>query len=307
MNVVLVGEESAGLQVLRALRGSRHRLVAVLAAAPPADFTGFSVWNVARNLGCETWPASLVKTADLAGRLRQYDVDILLNVHSLYRIHREVLAAPKLGAFNLHQGLLPRYAGLNTVSWAIFRGETTHGVTIHKMDADLDTGPVVYQSSFAIELDDTALSLSFKCVREGVALMLRLLEAAERGIDNIPLTPQNPTLREFFGSEVPEHGRLCWSWPAAKVVNFVRACDYSPFTSPWGHPRSCLGAQEFALVKASWTGLPSNAEAGTVGDSTNSGVYVACQDEWILATKLRVDNKYLPAGEFLKPGDHLAG
>lgn len=307
MNVALVGEESAGLQVLRALAASKHRLVAVLAAPPDPGFTGFSVWNVARKLGYETWPAELVRTPGLADRLRSERVDILLNVHSLYLINKEVLAAPTMGAYNLHQGPLPRYAGLNTVSWAIFRGEATHGVTVHKMEADLDTGPVVYQSCFPIEPDDTALSVSFKCVREGVSLMVRLLEAAEGGSANIPLSPQDPSRREFFGKEVPEQGRLSWSWPAEKVVNFVRACDYLPFSSPWGHPRTRLGAQEFALVKASRTGLPCDAEAGTVGDSTSSGVKVACQDEWISATKLRVGDRYVPAGEILRFGDRLAG
>jgi methionyl-tRNA formyltransferase len=307
MNVVLVGEESAGLQVLRALAESKHHLVAVLATQPGPEFSGFSLWNVARKMGFQTWPAEQVKTPELAERLRGGNVDILLNVHSLYRVNREVLAAPKLGAFNLHQGLLPRYAGINTVSWAIFRGENLHGVTVHKMDADLDTGPVVYQSCFPIEPDDTALSVSFKCVREGVTLMLRLLEAAEAGADNIPLIPQDPAKREFFGKEVPEQGRLSWSWPAQKVVNFVRACDYLPFSSPWGHPRSRKGAQEFALVKANRTGVVCDREAGEVGVAVDSGVYVACQDEWVLASKLRVDNKYVPAGAFLKSGDRLAG
>jgi methionyl-tRNA formyltransferase len=306
MNVILAAEESAGLQMLRALAGSGYRVVAVLAAPPKPGFAGASAWNVARNLGFETWPAELVKDPALAARLRSEQVDILLNVHSLYLINREVLAAPRLGAYNLHPGPLPRYAGLNAVSWALYRGEPTHGVTVHKIDPEIDTGPIVYQSIFPIADDETALSLSFKCVRKGVALMLQLLEVAAADPAKIPSRPQDSSAREYFGREVPEQGRLSWSWPATKVINFVRACDYFPFSSPWGHPRTRINAQEFAVVKASRTGLPTDAPPGTVGGSVASGVHVACADEWVLVGKLLHAGKYLAAGEILNNGDRLA-
>ncbi len=303
MNVVLAAEESAGLQMLRSLATSQHRLVSVF-AAPPKDGSTASVWNVANNLGLETRPAKQLKDAALGEWLRSERVDIFLNIHSLYLVHPQVLAAPRLGAFNLHPGPLPRYAGLNAVSWALCRGEPEHAVTVHRMDPEIDAGPIVYQSRFAIDPGDTALSLSFKCVREGVALMQRLLEAAQNG-DDLPLLPQDLAMREYFGREVPEQGQLSWSWPAYKVVNFVRACDYFPFISPWGHPRTRRGAQEFALVKATRTGRECGVSPGTVGDSTDSGVQVACQDEWVLASKLQVSGSYLPAAGFLRPGDQL--
>jgi methionyl-tRNA formyltransferase len=305
MNVVLAAEESAGLQMLRTLVNSNHRLVMVLAERPKSGSPGGSVWNAARELGCETWPAQLVQDPDLGKRLRSAQVDILLNIHSLYILNDEVLQAPTLGAFNLHPGPLPRYAGLNAVSWAIFRGEQTYGVTVHKMESGIDTGAIVYQSCFPIEADDTALSLSLRCVREGVKLMLRLLEAAEADPRSIPLTRQDMAMREYFGREAPEQGRVCWSWPANKVVNFVRACDYFPFSSPWGYPRSLLGTKEFALVKARRTGLACEVLPGTVGMTTDSGVYVACKDEWILASKLLFEGKYVPAREVLTIGNRL--
>jgi methionyl-tRNA formyltransferase len=306
MNVVLAAEESAGLQMLRSLAHSHHRLVAVLAEPPKAGAAGGSVWNAAKELGCETWPARSVHDPELAERLRSEHVDILLNVHSLYILNNEVLKAPKLGAFNLHPGPLPRYAGLNAVSWAIFRGEQAYGVTVHKIEAGIDTGAIVYQSCFPIESDETALSLSLKCVREGVKLMLQLLDAADEHPDSIPLTPQDIARREYFGREVPEQGRISWFWPAQKIVNFVRACDYFPFSSPWGHPRSCLGVKEFALVKAQATGLACEDSPGTVGKATDSGVYVACEDEWIVASKLHFGGKFVSAKEVLKLGDRLA-
>jgi methionyl-tRNA formyltransferase len=305
MNVVLAAEESAGLQILRALATRKDHVVAVLTTPPKSNSTRVSLWNAAQELGFETLPAEQVKSSTLAERLRSQGVDIFLNVHSLYIIHQEVLRAPKLGAFNLHPGPLPRYAGLNVVSWAIFRGELEHGVTVHWIDAEIDAGPIAYQSRFPITADDTGLSLSLKSVREGILLMLRLLETATSAPESIPSIPQDLALREYFGREVPEQGRISWEWPAAKVVNFVRACDYFPFPSPWGEPRSRVGVQDFALVRASRTGLACGVCPGTVGESMNSGVYVACRDEWVLASKVHFEGKYLPAQDVLRPGDRL--
>src|SRR5579864_708180 len=255
MNVVLAGEESAGLQMLRALAQRKDRVVAVLTTPPQPNSVRASLWSAARDLGFETLPAERVRDSALAGRLRSESVDILLNVHSLHVIHEEILKATNLGAFNLHPGPLPRYAGLNAVSWAIFQGERNYGVTVHRIEAKIDAGPIAYQSCFPLEEQDTGLSLSLKCVREGIPLMLRLLDVAAAEPERIPSISQDLTLRQYFGHDVPEQGRLSWKWPANKVVNFVRACDYFPFSSPWGYPRSLLGTKEFALVKARRTGV----------------------------------------------------
>jgi methionyl-tRNA formyltransferase len=292
MNVALAGGESAGLQLLHALARSNHHLVAVLASPPKPGSSAVSVWNAAKSLGFEPWPAKWVKDPEFGERLRSLQVDILLNV----------LAAPRLGAFNLHPGPLPRYAGRNVVSWAIFRGESMHGVTVHRMDPEIDAGPIAYQTLLPIEAGDSGLSLSLKCAREGVALVLRLLEVAAGDPAKLELRPQDLTQREYFGGEVPEGGRICWSWAARKVVDFVRACDFFPFSSPWGYPRARLGVQGFALVKARQTGLASRVSPGTVGESTDSGVLVACQDEWILVSKLLLGDRYIPADELLRPG-----
>jgi methionyl-tRNA formyltransferase len=305
MNLVLAAEESAGLQILRALSRTRHRLVAVLASRPKPDGSGGAVWNAANSLGLEVRPAHLVRDPAFAGRLRAEHVDLLLNVHSLYVINAEVLAAPRFGAFNLHPGPLPRYAGLNAVSWAIYRGETQHGVTVHKMEPEIDTGPIAYQSFFSIDESDTALSVSLKCVKQGVPLMLWLLEVAASNPRTIPLRPQDASQREYFGAEIPRGGRVSWSSPASKVLNFIRACDYLPFRSPWGHPWTRLGEQEVAIIKAHRTNFLCDAPPGTVGGSTGEGILVASQDQWILVTKLKALGRHIRAAEILKEGDQL--
>jgi methionyl-tRNA formyltransferase len=310
VNILLVGEESAGIQTLRALADSDHRIVAVM-ASPSKNNGGLSnLWETAEKLGHRTLPSKLVKDPRFADEVRDAEVDIILNIHSLFIINKEVVIAPRIGCFNMHPGPLPRYAGLNAVSWAIYRGETSHGVTIHKMEPAIDTGPVVYQELFDIDDADTGLTLSAKCIRSGIALVLRLMETASADPAAIPLAPQDLTEREYFGREVPYEGRLFWSLPAREIVNFVRACDYFPFHSPWGHPQTILGtmsgAQEIGVVKACLTGERCDVSPGTVGDVVRPGVKIACGDEWIIVNKLKVEGRYVNSADVLKQGSLLS-
>ena len=305
MNILLIGEESAGIQMLHEIERSGHRVIAVMASPGRVAASGASLWDAAAKLGLPTWPAQLVKDPLLAERMRAEEVDLLLNVHSLYVIHGTVLGAPRIGAFNLHPGPLPRYAGLNAVSWAIYQGERSHGVTVHWMAPEIDAGPIAYQSLFPIDENDTALSLAARCVREGLPLMMRLLDVAAKHPAEIPAVPQDIEKREYFHAGVPEGGRLSWQWPAQKIVDFVRACDYFPFRSPWGHPRTSMGTQELAVVKARRTRWAADSPPGTVGESTGEGVKVASSDEWLLVTKLKIGKESVHPAKVLKGGEKL--
>ena len=145
MNIVVAAEESAGVHALRALARTEHHIVSVLTSARGHEAV---VAREADRLGLTTRPAETVKDPALADLLRSERVDLLINVHSLYLIHARVLESPAIGCFNMHPGPLPEYAGLNAPSWAIYHGETAHGVTIHWMSAGIDSGAVAYESRF---------------------------------------------------------------------------------------------------------------------------------------------------------------
>jgi methionyl-tRNA formyltransferase len=264
-----------------------------------------TVWHLAEKMERRTWPAELVKDPKFAEVIKAEQVDLLLNVHSLFLIKGEIVEAPRFGSFNLHPGPLPRYAGLNAPSWAIYHGEKSHGVTLHKMLAGIDTGPLAYQSLFEIEEKDTGFSLSAKCIRFGMELIRRLLDAAAVNPASIPLIEQDLTQREYFGKGTPEDSWLDWSRPAREVYNFVRAADYSPFPSPWKTPRSKLGEQEIGFAKVLLTGQPCDAEPGLIGQSDGENVMAACGDQWVAVARLIVDGRSVNASQALKPGDRL--
>jgi methionyl-tRNA formyltransferase len=301
LRVVLVAEEAAGVQVLRGLAGlaTAPEVVAVLTRSAADGAARPVVYEAARQLGVETWAASLVRSAELASRLREAEVDLLLNVHSLFLIDEEVLDAPTIGSFNLHPGPLPEYAGLNVPSWAIYEGETSHAVTVHWMDSGIDTGPIAWQERFPIEATDTGIALAGKCVRHGVPLMLRLADAAAEDPQRIPREEQNRAKRRYFSAGPPEDGQIDWSRPAAEILRFVRAADYSPFESPWGHPRASLAGRQLRIVQAAATGLPASELPGTVMQVDDSGATVATGDELILVRRASLDGRSAKPKELL--------
>lgn len=305
MNVLLVGEESAGMQTLKLLANSNHNLVGVMASPTRKSPGGMTVWQLAEKMGCRAWPAELVKDSKFADVIRAEKVDLLLNVHSLFLIREEIVEAPRFGSFNLHPGPLPRYAGLNAPSWAIYYDEKAHGVTLHQMLAGIDTGPIAYQSLFDIEEIDTGFSASTKCIKFGMELIKQLLDAVAVDPASVPLIEQDLTRREYFGKGTPEDGWLAWSRPAREIYNFVRAADYSPFTSPWKTPRSRMGDQEVGFVRVTLTGQACDAEPGTIGQPASGKVPVACGDEWVAVNRLLINGQNINAVDMLKSGARL--
>lgn len=303
LNIVLVAEEAAGMQALRLLAGSQHRAIAVLTGSGTGMTQGATVAGLAQRLGFPVWPLRQVREKSLAERIRDEQVDLLLNVHSLCLLPAELVAAPRIGSFNLHPGPLPAYAGLNAPSWAIYHGERSHGVTVHWMDRGIDTGPIAYEQEIEIAEDDTGFSLSAKCVRAGIPLLEALLHAAAVGA--IPRRPQSAQARHYYGREVPQKGRLDWTLPAARVVDFVRACDYLPFQSPWGRPRARVGGAEISILKAIRTSQPTDAVPGTVGQLVGDNAMVAAADEWVLVRRVQCGQSTLPAAAVLRPGQRF--
>jgi methionyl-tRNA formyltransferase len=281
LNILLVGEESAGINTLKLVLAHGHHLCAVMTSSEAEKNCGGRLYDAARRLGCTVLDPLLVREREFASKLREQNVDILLNVHALHIIDGAVIAAPRIGSFNLHPGPLPRYAGLNAVSWAIYRGETQHGVTLHKMTPDIDAGPIVYQTICSVENTDNALSLSAKCARDGIHLIEKLLLCASIDPDGIPLRAQDPREREYFDRRVPNGGVIDWNAPARNVYNFIRAADYSPFPSPWGRLRARLNDQIVSVLRAELTGMPSRVAPGTVSSCKGGVALVACDDEWV--------------------------
>ena len=156
--------------------------------------------------------------------------------------------------------------------------------TLHWMTPEVDGGPIAYSAEFDVDPLETAISLYLKCVRHGVPLVTRLVEAAASGgADAIPALAQDRAARRYFGRRPPHDRWLLWELEAERLAALVRACDYGPFDSPWGRARTVVGEVEVEVLRAT-TGGPSRQRPsrGRSASDVDGGVLVAAGDRWLL-------------------------
>lgn len=301
--IAFVGEEAAGARAVGRVAASDHELVCALTDSEGGRGT---VSSIAAAAGAPVLPARRVREPALAEELRALDVDVLLNVHALAIVRPEVLAAPRVGAFNLHPGPLPQYAGLNVPSWAVLHRRERHGVTLHWMEPGIDTGDVVARAEFALTARDTGLSVSTRCAREGVELVDGLLAQLDRDPAAVPRTPQDLAARRYYGREVPEDGWIPWSATTAEVLAFVRAFDYRPFPSPWGPARTVApGPGEIAVTRLAEASADASADPGHVRVD-GEHVDVATGDGWVRVLGLTLDGRSARPDRVLRDGTRLS-
>ena len=262
---------------MRLVENAKHRIVAVVSGAPDPSSGGGTLWRAAEKLGYQTWPAKLIKDAEFGDLVRSTEVDALLNVHSLVIINGAVLALPRIGSFNMHPGPLPRYAGLNAVSWAAYRRETTYGATIHRMVSEIDAGPIVYQS-FLSDRETGHSVVAHLQMRQNRLTITGAL--ARSSIDQSRRysvhTSELFAMRALWQRDSQRRPALLVVERPHEVVNFVRACDYFPICSPWKHPRTRLGDQDISVLQAGMSGQACGILLpGMVRDSDGTGTRVA--------------------------------
>lgn len=132
-----------------------------------------------------------------------------------------VINSPRLGAYNMHGALLPRYRGRACVNWAVLNGESETGATLHVMTDKPDAGDIIGSEAVPIEFTDTALDVSLKVAEAARRVLARSLPALEAG--TALLTPQDERLATYYGRRRPEDGRIDWSRSAVEIYNLVRA------------------------------------------------------------------------------------
>lgn len=283
MRVAICGAHAGGLQALRAVSNFGCEITAVATLLGEKSL-GSGMEQFARSLGAPVLSSAEVKSVSFAERLRSSNTDLLIAVQLPHVVCPEALEAPHIGCFNLHPSLLPRYAGLHPASWAIYRGEREHGVTLHWMTSTVDAGPIVSQRVVAVSQTDTPPILLRNCLRAGISLISELLAFASTA-GHIPRQSQDLSGREYFGREIPGDGHINWNRPARDIVNLTRAFDYRPFSCPWGYLTTAALGPRTTILKTEDTGVSSNAAPGTVIRGLDEGIRIAASDHWVLITE----------------------
>lgn len=149
------------------------------------------------------------------------DAELVFSFYYRRLIPADVIRSPRLGAYNMHGALLPRYRGRACVNWAVLNGESETGATLHEMTDEPDRGGIVDSEAVPILFTDTALDVSLKVAEAARRVLLRSLPSLEAGA--AVLRPQDEHLASYYGRRRPEDGRIDWSKGAVEIYNLVRA------------------------------------------------------------------------------------
>lgn len=177
--------------------------------------------------------------------------EIIFSFYYRDMIPASIIDLPRLGAFNMHGSLLPRYRGRACVNWAIIHGETETGATLHWMTERPDEGDIVDQERVPITESDTALDVMLKVADAAGRVLARGLPLIEAG--KAPRIPQDHSKATYFGRRRPEDGLIDWSAPARDVCNLVRAV-----TRPYPGAFTFLDGRKVFI----WKATPLDEETG---------------------------------------------
>jgi methionyl-tRNA formyltransferase len=253
-------------------RGERVVFVATHRDAPDETLWYPSVAELSRAHGIE--PVILENPLDpqAIARIRVLAPDLLFSFYYRRILPEEMITAPRLGAYNMHGSLLPKYRGRAPVNWAVLKGETRTGATLHVMMPRADAGGIVDQEAVPIGPDDTALEVQKRVTEAAVAILARRIEELKAG--TAKATPQDESAATRFGKRRPEDGRIDWIRPAKQVHDLVRAVTH-PFPGAF---TDVFGGKAYV-----WrTALPGLAAHDTFpGQVRAEGgrLFVACGDD----------------------------
>jgi len=302
MRIVFMGTPDFSVPILTAIIGQGYEVVAVYSQPPrPAgrrglELTKSPVHEKAEEFGIPVFTPKSLKGTEEQDVFASLEADVAIVVAYGLLLPQAILDAPRLGCYNGHASLLPRWRGAAPIQRAIMSGDTETGMMIMKMDVGLDTGPVAMVEKVAITPDMSAGELHDRLSLIGADLMVRALGALER--ESLTLQPQNEDGVTYAAKIDKAEARIDWSKPAIEVHNTIRGI--SPFPGAWCE-MEINGAVERVKLQRSTLGEGRGASGTVPGTILDDRLTIACGDGAVrLVTLQRSGGKPLPAQEFLR-------
>ncbi|MFQ6103922.1 MAG: methionyl-tRNA formyltransferase [Candidatus Glassbacteria bacterium] len=231
--------------------------------------------------------------------IEQSACDLMVSVGFLKIIPADILRVPRLGAINIHGGLLPKYRGRAPISWALLNGEKTIGITVHYMSEEVDSGDIILQHRINVSVQDTAATLYEKMKRLSPGVLLEAMRMFRHGP---PVgVPQDETLATKYGKLTPDVCEISWDEPAEKVHDRVRA-----LVRPYPGAYTYYGDKKYFV----WKSMPVSTELtdylpGQVLEKSRRGVVVGTGEGAIFIEEVQEEggdpsSPVWEVGKFLK-------
>jgi methionyl-tRNA formyltransferase len=266
--ILVFAYHDVGYECLDALIQNDEYVLAVITHKddPDEEIWFRSVAGLAKKYGIPFHTPAAANTPDWIERIRSWGPDLILSFYYRDMIREEILDIPRLGAFNMHGSLLPRYRGRAPVNWAVLRGEKETGVTLHHMVKSADAGDIVDQERVPIGPEDTARDVFDKCAKAARLVLERQIDALTAG--TAPRRKQDESQATTFGGRKPGDGRIDWSANAETIYNLIRAV-----THPYPGAFTEAGGRKLFV----WWARPLPESGGTPGQ-------VVSVDPFVVAT-----------------------
>jgi len=300
MRLIFMGTPDFAVPTLIELAARGHEIAAVYTrAAKPAgrgmDLQRTPIEREARRFALAVRTPKTLKDDDVQKIFHAHNADAAVVVAYGLILPKPILEATRLGCFNVHASLLPRWRGAAPINRAIMAGDAESGVTIMKMDEGLDTGAMAMAERAAIGADMTAGELHDALSRVGADLMLRVLAAAER--DSLSLRPQ-PANGVTYAEKISKNEtRTDWTKPWKQVHDHIRGL--SPFPGAWF---------ELDGVRVKVLRSIRGESAGPPGILLDNRLTVACGDGAVQLVQVqRAGRQPMSADEFLRGTPVKAG
>ena len=260
------------------------------------------VKRCALELGLTVHQPATFKTAEALETLRAAQVDALVVVAYGLILPASALGLPRWGCFNIHASLLPRWRGAAPIQRALLAGDSITGVTIMRMEAGLDTGPMLASSQVSIEANDTAKTLHDRLAPVGAQLMAETLEGLQAGRAREVVQPAEGVT---YATKLDKaEAQIQWQRSAEEISRQVRAFN------PWPMAETRLNGEQLRVWAAEAIESPAlqdTASPGSVLTATPEGIDVVCGSGILRILNLQLaGRKPLPAAEFLR-GQRLDG
>jgi methionyl-tRNA formyltransferase len=293
MRLIFMGTPDFAVPTLIELAARGHDIAAVYTrGAKPAgrgmDMQHTPVEREARRLALTVHTPRTLKDSDAQNTFRTHNADAAVVVAYGLILPKPILEAPRLGCFNVHASLLPRWRGAAPINRAVMAGDPDSGVTIMQMDEGLDTGAMAMAEHMPIGADMTAGELHDALSRLGADLMLRVLAAADRG--SLQLTPQ-PLAGITYAEKISKNEtRIDWSKPWKQVHDHIRGL--SPFPGAWF---------EFDGIRVKVLRSIRGGGGGPPGTLLDGKLTMACGDGAVQLVQVqRAGKQPMSADEFLR-------
>ena len=294
LRLIFMGTPDFSVPTLLELVAHGHEITAVYTRAPkPGGRRGLQlqptpVEDAARKLGIPVLTPKTLKTQEALDQFRAFDADAAVVVAYGMILPQAILDAPRLGCYNLHASLLPRWRGAAPINRAIMAGDAESGVMVMKMDVGLDTGDVAMAERVTITDSMTAADLHDRLSRLGADLMVRAMAALDRG--GLQLKKQSEDGVTYAAKIDKAEARIDWTRPARAVLRHIHGL--SPFPGAWSE-------LENARVKILRCELAKGS--GAPGAVLDDHLTVACGDGAIRIIELQREGKArMQAADFLR-------